>query len=106
MQKTYKILAYLKNKYIIAVLVFLVLIIFYDRNDIFVQLDRAKQVNALHQSKAFYEQEIEKTNKELNALESSDNAVQRYAREHFFMKKDNEEIFIVDSVAPAAQKHP
>jgi cell division protein FtsB len=101
MQKTYKILAYLKNKYIIAVLVFLVLIIFYDRNDIFVQIDRAREVNTLHQSKAFYQQEIEKTNKELNALESSDQAVQRYAREHFFMKKDNEEIFIVDSVAPA-----
>lgn len=97
MQKTYKILAYLKNKYIIAVLVFLVLIIFYDRNDIFVQMDRVKEVNALHQSKAFYEQEIEKTNKELNALESSQSAVERYAREHFFMKKDNEVVFIVDS---------
>lgn len=104
MQKTYKILAYLKNKYVIAVLVFLVLIIFYDRNDIFVQIERAKQVNTLHQSKAFYEQEIEKTNKELNALESSQSAVERYAREHFFMKKDNEAVFIVDSVVPAP--HP
>lgn len=103
MQKTYKILAYLKNKYVIAILVFLMLIVFYDRNDIFVQLDRAKQVNTLEQSKAFYEQEIEKTNKELNQLESSESAVQRYAREHFFMKMDNEEIFIVDSVAAEAQ---
>jgi len=103
MQKTYKILAYLKNKYIIAVLVFLVLIIFYDRNDIFVQMDRAKEVSALHQSKAFYEQEIEKTNKELNALESSQSAVERYAREHFFMKKDNEVVFIVDSARPAGR---
>ena len=100
MQKTFKILAYLKNKYVIALLVFLVLIIFYDRNDIFVQMERADKVEQLHQSKAFYEKEIEKTTKELNALESSQAAVERYAREQFFMTKDHEVVFIVDSVKP------
>ena len=105
MRKTYKILSYLKNKYIIAVLVFLVLILFYDRNDIFVQIDRAREVNSLHQSKEFYQQEIEKTKKELNALESSQSAVERYAREHFFMKKDHEEVFIVDSAEQTLPEH-
>ena len=105
MRKTYKILAYLKNKYIIAVLVFLVLIIFYDRNDIFVQMDRANEVSSLHQSKEFYQKEIEKTKKELNALESSQEAVERYAREHFFMKKDHEEVFIVDSAVHESKPH-
>ncbi|HTN37642.1 MAG TPA: septum formation initiator family protein [Arachidicoccus sp.] len=99
MQKTYKILSYLKNKYIIAVLVFLMLIFFYDRNDIFVQLERSEQLNTLQKSKSFYQNEIDKTKKELTSLEGSPRAVEKYAREHFFMKKDNEEVFIVDSVA-------
>lgn len=98
MQKTYKILSYLKNKYVLSVLVFLMLIFFYDRNDIFVQLDRANKLETLHKSKDFYQHEIDKTNKELTSLEQSPAALEKYAREHFFMKKDNEEVFIVDSV--------
>lgn len=104
MQKTFKILSYLKNKYVLSVLVFLMLIFFYDRNDIFVQLDRAQQLGTLHKSKDFYQHEIEKTNKELNSLEESPAALEKYAREHFFMKKDNEEVFIVDSVPTVVAK--
>ncbi|MGF7231353.1 FtsB family cell division protein [Arachidicoccus sp.] len=97
MKKALKILSYLKNKYIVAVLVFLFLMFFYDRNDFFVQIQRKKELSTLEKSKAFYQSEIEKTKQELNNLESNPVSLEKYARENLFMKRDNEDVFIVDS---------
>lgn len=98
-----KLISYLKNKYIISILVFLFLMFFYDRNDIFIQMDRKKDLTTLEKSKVFYETEIDKTKKELESLEQNPIALEKYAREHLFMKRDNEDIFIVDSISPKSQ---
>lgn len=100
MKKTLKILSYLKNKYIVAILVFLFLMFFYDRNDFFVQIQRKKELSSLEKSKTFYQTEIEKTQQELNNLENNPASLEKYARENLFMKRDNEEVFIVDSINP------
>ena len=99
-----KTFSFLKNKYVIAVLVFLFLMLFYDRNDIFVQMDRKKELATLGKSKTFYQTEIEKTKKELNDLQNNPHALEKYAREHLFMKRDNEDVFIVDSSAANVPK--
>lgn len=90
------------NKYLIALAVFVVMMLFFDDNNLFLQVDRKRQLHGLQQSKAFYEQEIEKTKQQLIHLQSSSEAVEKYARETFLMKRDNEDIFIVE--APAAKK--
>ena len=46
--------------------------------------------------KAYYEQEIEKTKKELNDLQNNPAAIEKYARERYLMKKEGEDIFIVE----------
>jgi cell division protein FtsB len=89
----------IRNKYLIALVAFALMMLFFDRNDIFVQLERRKELNDLLTSKEFYENEIEKTKKELSELENDPSAVEKYARENFFMKRDNEDIFIVDAPA-------
>lgn len=99
MNAALKIFSYIKNKYVIAVLVFLFLMFFYDRNDIFIQMDRKKELSALEKSKTFYQTEIDKTKKELDNLEDNPKTLEKYAREHLFMKRDNEDVFVVDSSA-------
>ncbi len=92
------------NKYVIAITVFAVLMLFVDRNDIFVQRQRKKQLSELLASKKFYEGEIEKTKKSLSDLSDNPATLEKYARETYLMKKDNEDIFIVDSTTNDGEK--
>jgi cell division protein FtsB len=84
-----------RDKYVIALTAFIVLMLFIDHNDIFVQLDRRKQLDALLSSKQFYEKQIEETRKNLSDLQNNPAALEKYAREKFYLKKDNEDLFIV-----------
>jgi cell division protein FtsB len=103
--KTVKIIfRIVSNKYLIAITVFAVLMLFVDKNDIFVQRQRKKQLNDLLASKKFYEAEIEKTRKSLNDLRDNPAALEKYARENYLMKRDNEDIFIVDSTTGSEKK--
>lgn len=86
----------LSNKFLITLGAFTILMLFFDRNDVFTQLDRKKQLKALQNKKEFYEQEIEKTRKELADIQNNTAALEKYVREKYFMKKDNEDIFIVE----------
>jgi cell division protein FtsB len=94
-----RILKVVGNKYMIALITFLLMMLFFDDNNLFLQLDRKRQLNALLKSKAFYESEIANTRQTLNNLESSPASVEKFARENFLMKRDNEDIFIVDTLA-------
>ena len=51
-------------------------------------------ISELNQKKEYYKNEIQKDNKELNLIKT-DSGLEKYAREKLFMKKDNEEIFII-----------
>lgn len=69
--------------------------LFFDQNDLFVQHERQQQLNALQAKEKFYQDEIAKTQKDLTDLQSSPAAIEKYAREKFYMKKPNEDLFIV-----------
>ncbi len=71
--------------------------LFVDHNDIFIQLQRKKDLMELHTSKKFYQNEIAKTKEELANLQSNSAAIEAYARENFLMKRDNEDLFIVQT---------
>jgi hypothetical protein len=64
-----KIIQLIKNKYIIALTAFIVFVTFIDHNDIFIQLDRQRQLKTLLASKAWYQQQIDLTQKNLDALQ-------------------------------------
>ena len=94
------LLKILRNKYIAALIGFIILMLFIDHNDIFVQMDRRRQLNNLLASKHFYEQQIEQTKKNLSDLQNNSAALERYAREKFLLKRDNEDLFVVVPVTP------
>lgn len=88
---------WLKNKYFIATLAFLAWIVFFDRNDLLTQIQRNKELSDLQASKIHYTSQIQDVRKELDQLNTNPEVLEKYARERYHMKKDNEELFLIPS---------
>jgi len=86
---------FLKNKYFLTTIGFVVWILFFDSRDLLTNLDRQKELKALEQSRDHYISEIKATNTELEQLKNDPATLEQYAREKYRMKKDNEDLFIV-----------
>jgi len=87
--------AFLKNKYFISFAAFCTIIFFFDKNDIFTQTGRRKELRELQQSKRYYTTQIAAERKESEALKTNPAALEKLAREKYLMKLDNEELFLV-----------
>ena len=85
----------LKNKYIVSIVVFIVWISFFDRNDLFTQMDRKKELQKLETSKDYYEAQIAATKIELDELDNNPAVLEKLAREKFFLKRAEEQVFII-----------
>lgn len=87
--------AWLKNKYFLSFAAFCAVMLFLDRNDFFTQMERRKELRELQQSKRYYTSQIEAESKELEALKNNPATLEKYAREKYLMKRDNEELFLI-----------
>ncbi len=85
----------MKNKYLIAIGLFAAVLLFFDKNDVFSQSSRGRQLRDLEKSKQYYTDRIASERKELEQLKSNPATVEKYAREKYLMKRDNEDLFIV-----------
>ncbi|MFZ1530308.1 MAG: septum formation initiator family protein [Ferruginibacter sp.] len=85
----------IKNKYLIASIFFLVWMLFFDPKDIGQTYGRIEKLNELQKSEQQLTNQIVETKKELDLLKTSAETIERYARENYYMKKDNEDLFIV-----------
>ncbi len=87
---------WLKNKYILTAAFFAVWMLFFDNRDIITtHFKHRGELNRLQESKAYYQQEIEKTRRELEQLKSDPRVLEKYAREKYRMKRDNEDLFVI-----------
>ena len=77
--------------------IFIVWLAFFDQNNFLVQYDFKKELKALEQDKNFYLQEIKTTKLELQELTTNPVTLEKFAREKYLMKKDNEEIFVFET---------
>lgn len=91
-------LSWLSNKYLLAIVAFGVWMLFFDRNDFFSQIERANHSAALRKTEEKKLELITATQKELNLLKTNSQTIEKYARENYLMKKDNEDLFIFPSV--------
>jgi cell division protein DivIC len=94
-QKFKPVLEYLKNKYIIVILAFLIWMTFFDPKDFGIIYSRTQKLKELKESEKHLTTEIANTRAELSLLKSDAESIETYAREHYYMKKDNEDLFIV-----------
>ena len=94
---TSKILKLVKNKYIIATLIFLAFFLFLSKNSIFVTMKLRHDVRQLHQQELRMKEDIRLDSIQAASLEGNADEVERYAREHYFMKRDDEDLFVIHS---------
>tara|TARA_Y100000991_G_scaffold186872_1_gene151605 strand:+ start:800 stop:1114 length:315 start_codon:yes stop_codon:yes gene_type:complete len=90
-----KIPNYLKNKYLIAVVLFIVWITFFDNFNIIKQSKIKKNIKQLEENKKFYIQEITKDSSEYYDLLNDAEKREKFAREKFLMKKEDEDVYII-----------
>ncbi len=90
-----RLLDLFRNKYFLAIAAFAVWMLFFDKNDIIAQYEYSVQVNKLQQEKDFYTKEIALVKKDLKELDSNLNSAEKFAREKYFMKKANEDVFVI-----------
>ena len=83
------------NIYILTSLIFFICIFFIDSNSILVNLKLKKEINKLIDRKEILERQIEIDKKIISNLKNPD-SLEKYAREKLYMKKDNEEIYIIE----------
>lgn len=86
----------LKNKYLLTTIGFVVWMLFFDDRDIITTHFRYKhELRQLEKSREYYQKQIEITRGELDQLKSNTATIEKYAREKYNMKRDNEDLFIV-----------
>ena len=89
-----KLITFIKSTYGIIIILFIIWMIFFDSNSLLVHNDLNNDINKLNEQKSYYNSEIDKDKKELNMIQT-DTGLEKYAREKLYMKKDNEDIFII-----------
>ncbi len=86
---------WMKNKYILTLLVFIVWIVLLDPNNLISRVREIKTRNRLEREKEYYMGRIEEDRRKLNELRTSNENLEKYAREQYRMKRPDEDLFII-----------
>lgn len=84
-----------KNVFIIISAAFVVWMLFFDTNSWIIHQELNSDIEALENEKEYYKIEIEIDNKSLKKLGTKE-GLEKFAREAYYMKRENEEIYIIE----------
>jgi len=90
-----KLLPVFKNKYILTLIIFFFWLLFFDHNNL---IDRYKELRNLRQfekDRIYYTERIQIDSQRLKQLKTNNKNLEKFAREQYFMKKPNEDIFVI-----------
>lgn len=90
-----KLVNILKNKYYIIFAVFVVWMLLFDKNDLISQYQHRQKLKALEADKEYYKTEIIKIEKDILDLSTDREHLEKFAREKYLMKKDNEDVYVI-----------
>ena len=85
-----------KNRYSLSLIAFLGWIVFFDPYSLMERTASLKHVHRLENEIIFYREKIKDDNAKLDELMSNPTNLEKFAREQYFMRKDNEDIFVVE----------
>jgi cell division protein FtsB len=93
--KMKRLIALFSNKFFLVTVAFIAWLVFFDRNDLLSHYEYHQQLSKLKQERDFYQKETDKVTKELDELSSNPAQLEKFAREKYLMKKDNEDIYVI-----------
>lgn len=85
-----------KNKYLITLVAFVVIVGFLDENSFVRRIGYANEISRLNSEIEKYRAEYEENTERLNELAVDSGAIERIAREKYLMKKPNEDIYVFE----------
>ena len=85
----------LHNKYFYAALAFVIWILFFDRNSLIFRYKNIKELKDVKRQREFYMREIKKDSESIDELLTDSATLEKFAREKYLMKKDNEDIYVI-----------
>ena len=86
---------YIFNKYVVTIFLFLIWMVFFDNTSFLVVNELNGEVNKYEEQLAYYKEEYQKNDEFYKKLMNNKSEKEKFARENYFMKKPNEEIFIL-----------
>ncbi len=90
-----KFIKIIKNRYLIATLIFLGYLMIFDQYNFRAQYRLMSELNHLEKEKEFYQSQLTKDSNTYYTLFDNNENLERFARERFKMKKENEDIFLI-----------
>lgn len=90
-----KLLSILKKPFVLILLLFTIWMLFFDANSYLIHRELNKEINELEKEKNYYIREMEADKKTIKQL-STDDGIEKLAREKYYMKKENEDIYIIE----------
>jgi cell division protein DivIC len=84
-----------RNKFMIATAIFILWIAFFDDDNLIERFQNISQIRKLNKDKEYYIQKISEDSERLKELKTNNKNLEKYAREQFLMKKDNEDVFVI-----------
>jgi cell division protein DivIC len=85
----------LRNKFVFTSLLFFVWMLFFDQNNLNERRRNNNEYNQLLKEREYFQNKIEENRKRLQELKTNNDNLEKFAREQYLMKKDNEDIFII-----------
>ena len=93
--KENKVVKIVSNKYFIILVLFVIWMLFFDENSYLNHRELNKEIDKLEDANQYYQEQIEADKKVIDNLNDPD-SLEKYAREEYKMKKENEEIYIIE----------
>lgn len=93
--KNKPLVKFITNRYVIIFSIFIIWMGFFDENSFINHLEFNNEINKLNTEKDYYKTEIKKDKELINKLDDSEE-LEKFAREEYNMKKENEEIYLIE----------
>tara|TARA_R110000851_G_scaffold77514_1_gene170387 strand:+ start:73077 stop:73409 length:333 start_codon:yes stop_codon:yes gene_type:complete len=93
--KKNKWIRFISNKYVLILILFIVWMLFFDTNSYLIHNELDSDINALEENAEFYQNEIDHDKTFIKKMEDS-NEMEKFAREKYYLKKGNEDIYIIE----------
>jgi cell division protein DivIC len=91
-----KLFRLITNKFLITGTAFAAWMVYFDSNNLSVQNERKLEIREIDRNIAYLNSEIARMEHELVELKTNPERLEEYAREKYKMKKDNEDLFIIE----------
>ncbi len=84
----------IRKKYWISTLLFFGWIVFFDGNNVYRQIKRTIQIKDLDNQIFYYQKQLKNTEIERKAFFKNNQYFEKFVRENYLLKKENEDIFV------------